>query len=91
MLLSKLIVGVVLTVEIDELGFIIPKPKKDEKWYIIVEDAINCPGKFRHGQKCNRFPINIHSLTSKNMAIESLKTIHEALTDFNRKKEIEGE
>ena len=82
-LLSKLIVGVILPVEIEELDFQTPKPNENEKWNKVMDNAIECLRKFWHGKKYDGFPINIHSFTSRNAAIASLKLIHDTLTGFN--------
>ena len=47
-LLTKLIVGVILPVEIPELDYIIPKDNDDEKWGIILDKAVEECGKFWH-------------------------------------------
>ena len=83
-LLTKLVVGVILPVEIEELDFVTPKPNENEKWDKVMDNAINSLSKFWHGRKYDGFPITVSPFFSNDEAIENLNYVHDNITDFNQ-------
>ena len=91
-LLTKLIVGVILPVAIPELDYVVPKETQEEKWGMVLDNAVEELGRFWHGKLYDSFPITVHPFFSNNPSIPHLKSIHESLKAFSvaGKKELES-
>ena len=82
--LTKLLVGVVLPVQIPELNYIVPKDGDNEKWNIILDNAVRECSKFWQGRLYDGFPINVYPFLSNNITLDDLDIKHELLRNFTK-------